>query len=121
MLVDRSIVVASMGDWAAALLLVALVLSWWTLLAWWIGRYGARDVSVTFPSSEAPERALRDWMDYYGVWLAGAGYHVVNQRPDRIALVGRYRPRWEIAGAVLLFPIGLVLLLGVLPAHLVVT
>jgi hypothetical protein len=118
---DQRIVLASAGDWAAALLFVVLTLAWWGFLVWWISRYGARDVSTTFPSSEPPDEALRDWVDFYGVWLAGAGYRVVDQRPDRIAFVGHYRPRWEIAVAVLLFPFGLIALLGTQPAHLVVT
>jgi hypothetical protein len=88
---------------------------------WWISRYGARDVRTTFASSKPDDEALRDWVDYYGTWLAGAGYRIVDQRPDRVAFTGRYRPRWEIAVAVLLFPFGLLALLGTLPAHLVVT
>jgi hypothetical protein len=115
------VVLASAGDWVAALLFVGLLLSWWVFLAWWISRYGARDVSARFATSKPPDQALRDWQDYYGLWLAGAGYEVVDQRPDRVALVGHYRPRWEIAVAVLLFPLGLVALLGTLPAQLVAT
>jgi hypothetical protein len=118
--VDRRLVVAAAGDWALALLFFALLLSWWVLLAWWIGRYGARDVTARFISPTRSD-AVRDWVDYYGIWLAGAGYRIVDQRPDRVALIGHYRPRWEIAVAVLLFPLGLLALLGTKPAHLVVT
>ena len=114
-------VLASAGDWVAALLLVALLLSWWTFVAWWISRYGGREVNTTFPSSKPPDHALRDWLEYYGAWLASAGYQIVDQSPDRIEFVGRYRPRWEIAVALLLFPLGLPALLGTLPANLVVT
>ena len=113
-------VLAAASDWLAALLFVGLLLGWWAVLAWWISRYGARDVSADFALSEPPEQALRDWLDYYGTWLAGGGYAIFDRRPDRIALVGRYRPRWEIAFAVLLFPLGLLALLGTKPAHLVV-
>lgn len=112
---------ASVGDWVAGLLFLGLLLSWWAVLAWWISRYGAREVDVTFHSSTSPDHALRDWTDYYGIWLAGAGYRIVDQRPDRVSFIGHYRPRWEVALAVLLFPIGLIALLGTKPAHLVAT
>jgi hypothetical protein len=112
---------AALSDWAAGLLLVGLVLSWWAFLVWWISRYGAREVDVTFHSSKSPDEALREWTDYYGIWLAGAGYDVVDQRADRVAFIGYYRPRWEIAAAVLLFPVGLITLLGTKPADLVAT
>jgi hypothetical protein len=117
----QSVVLAAIGDWVAALLLVALILSWWTFLAWWISRYGAREVDVTFRSQAPPDQALREWTDYYGIWLAGAGYDIVDKRDDRVAFVGYYRPRWEIVVAVLLFPVGLIVLLGTLPADLVAT
>lgn len=97
------------------------MLAWWAFLAWWLSRFGARDVIVRFESSSPPNEALREWTDYYGVWLAEAGYGIVDQRPDRVAWVGRYRPRWEVAIALFLFPIGLLALLGTNPAHLVVT
>jgi hypothetical protein len=112
---------AFVADWLAVLLTVGLLLSWWGFLAWWISRYGARDVSVRFRTAGPALQALAEWRDYYGIWLAGAGYHVIDERPERVALVGRYRPRWEIALAVLLFPLGLIFLLGVLPADLVAT
>jgi hypothetical protein len=114
-------VLASIGDWTVALLLVGLLLSWWAFLVWWISRYGGREVSATFASSDPPEDALRDWTDYYGTWLWEAGYEVVDQRADRVAYAGRYRPRWEVAVAFFLFPVGLIALLGSIPAHLVVT
>jgi hypothetical protein len=114
-------VLASLGDWAVVLLLVGLLLSWWAFVIWWISRWGAREVNVTFPSSKSPEDALRDWMDYYGSWLAGARYQIVDQRADRVAFVGYYRPRWEIAVALLLFPLGLPALLGTMPAQVVAT
>lgn len=112
---------AFVGDWAVGLLLVALVLSWWAFLAWWISRFGGREMSATFESQSPPELALREWADYYGIWLAEAGYDVVEQRPERIAFEGRYRPRWEVAVAFFLFPVGLIALLGSIPAHLVAT
>src|SRR3954469_14337352 len=121
MVLGQSGVIAAIGDWATALLFVALLLSWWVFLAWWISRYGGRDVAVTFRSPKTPDEALRDWTDYYGTWLAGAGYAVVDPRPDLIAVVGRYRPRWEVAVAFFLFPIGLLALLGSKPADLVAT
>jgi hypothetical protein len=118
---EQSLVFASIGDWAVVLLLVGLVLSWWSFLLWWISRFGAREVDVTFRSSAPPDQALREWTDYYGLWLAGARYEIVDQRADRVAYIGYYRPRWEIAAAVLLFPVGLITLLGTLPAELVAT
>src|SRR4051794_1406285 len=117
----QSFVLASIGDWAVALLLVALILSWWSFLVWWISRYGAREVSVTFRVPGSPDQALREWTDYYGLWLAGAGYEIEDKRADRVAFIGYYRPRWEVAAAVLLFPVGLITLLGTLPAELVAT
>src|SRR3954454_3413203 len=117
----QSAVLAAIADWAAALLVVGLLLGWGAFLAWWITRSGARDVDVTFRSPRPPDEALRDWTDYYDVWLAGAGYDVVDRRADRVAFVGHYRPRWEIAVAILLFPIGLLALLGTKPSDLVVT
>jgi hypothetical protein len=117
----QSFVLGAIGDWVTALLLVALIVSWWSFLVWWISRYGAREVEVTFRSSAPPDQALREWTDYYGLWLAGARYEIVDQRADRVAFIGYYRPRWEIAAAVLLFPVGLITLLGTLPAELVAT
>jgi hypothetical protein len=112
---------AAAGDWFVLLLLIALILSWWAFLAWWISRYGGREVRATFASVQPPTEALQTWLDCYGIWLASAGYRIVDRRGDRIAFVGQYRPRWAIAVAVLLFPFGLVALLGVTPAQLVVT
>src|SRR4051812_10182089 len=121
MVPGQGAIFAATSDWATALLFVGLLLAWWVFLAWWISRYGGRDVAVTFRSPKPPDEALRDWTDYYGTWLAGAGYDVVDHRADRIALVGRYRPRWEVAVAFFLFPIGLLALLGSKPADLVAT
>src|SRR3954470_3242617 len=88
MVLGQSGVIAAIGDWATALLFVALLLSWWVFLAWWISRYGGRDVAVAFRSPKPPDEALGDWTDYYGTWLAGAGYDVVDHRADRIAFAG---------------------------------
>jgi hypothetical protein len=115
------IVLASAGDWVSVALFVGLLLCWWTFLAWWISRYGGREVSVTFESSDPPDQALHKWVDYYGAWLADAGYWLEEQRPERVEFLGRYRPRWEVAVALFLFPVGLIALLGSIPAHLDVT
>ena len=117
----QSIVLAAIGDWVAALLLVLLILSWWTFIVWWVSRFGARDVDVRFASSASPEEALHDWSEYYALWLDSGGYYTTDRGPDRIEYVARYRPRWEIAVALLLFPVGLVALLGSNLAYVTVT
>src|SRR3954468_16542535 len=115
----RSVVLAAIGDWFIVLLLVALLVAWWSFLIWWIRRFGAREVNVMFRSPAPPDQALREWIDYYETWLAGARYDIVEQRADRVAYVGYYRPRWEVAAALFLFPVGLITLLGTLPAEFV--
>ncbi len=117
--VDWIVALASAWNWVVGLVLVLLLLGYYALVIWWISRFGARDVAARFATSQPPEQALRAWVDYYGPWLATADYRVVDETPQRVEFAGRYRPRWEIALAVLLFPLGLVFLLGSKPAHVV--
>ncbi|MEX0992569.1 MAG: hypothetical protein WDZ37_01095 [Solirubrobacterales bacterium] len=48
--------------------------------------------------------------------FAASGYQVIDRAATEVSLAGRRRPRWAVALAVFLFPVGLVLLLVRRPA-----
>ena len=101
---------ASAGDWGIVALLVLVVASWWSLIAYWIFRHGVRPVDVEFRYDKAPDEALRDWAGYYTDWLASSGYIPVGEGLGTATYARPSSPGWTIAAVLLLFPIGLIAL-----------
>jgi DUF1707 SHOCT-like domain len=82
---------------------------------------GNRPFSDRFEIARARGRVMAEALAHIAPPLHNAGYELTRHSPDALEFTRESRPWWTIVGAVLLFPLGLLLLLHQKRSRILIT
>ena len=82
---------------------------------------GNRPFSDRFEVARARGRVMAEALAHIAPPLHNAGYELTRHSPDALEFTRESRPWWTIVGAVLLFPLGLLLLLHQKRSRILIT